>query len=162
MSWAEAKWVVDSLLQKTGQAPNNMRAFTAFSVSKTSVGLKFLEPADSYDSAGNLLCSVGGVMVRMSETDYPASPSDGTLVVDNKVLGKYETTEFVVNSLVEGRKYYFSAFPYSTQGVYNLSSNAGNRAVASPADGETANVTITIDDSSSFTSVNVTCDAHSV
>ena len=157
MSWAEAKWVVDSLLQKTGQAPNNMRAFTAFSVSKTSVGLKFLEPADSYDSVGNLLCSVGGVMVRMSETDYPASPSDGTLVVDNKVLGKYETTEFVVNSLVEGRKYYFSAFPYSTQGVYNLSSNAGNRAVASPADGETANVTITIDDPSSFTSVNVTC-----
>ena len=26
MSWAEAKWVVDNILQKTGQAPNNMRA----------------------------------------------------------------------------------------------------------------------------------------
>ena len=27
MSWAEAKWTVDSLLQKIGQAPNNMRNF---------------------------------------------------------------------------------------------------------------------------------------
>ena len=60
MSWAEAKWIVDSLLQKTGQAPNNMRAFAAFAVSKNSLGLKFLEPADSY-SDGNLICSVGGV-----------------------------------------------------------------------------------------------------
>ena len=43
MSWSEAKWVVDQLLQKTGQSPNNMRAFTAFAMSKTSIGLKFLE-----------------------------------------------------------------------------------------------------------------------
>lgn len=67
MSWAEAKWTVDQILQKVGQAPNNMRAFTAYAKSKTSVGLKFLEPADSYDSTGNLLCSVGGVMIRMGE-----------------------------------------------------------------------------------------------
>ena len=44
MGWAEAKWTVDQILQKIGQAPNNMRKFTAFSVSKTEIGLKFLEP----------------------------------------------------------------------------------------------------------------------
>ena len=157
MSWAEAKWVVDNILQKTGQAPNNMRAFSAFSMSKTSVGLKFLEPADSYDSAGNLLCSVGGVMIRMSETGYPANTTEGTLVIDNKELGKYENEEYVVDGLTQGKTYYFSAFPYSTQGVYNLSSNESNRSNAAPADGETVNVTINIDDDTAFNSVTVTC-----
>ena len=119
MSWAEAKWVVDNILQKTGQAPNNMRAFTAFAKSSTTIGLRFLEPEDSYDSAGNLLCSVGGVMIRMGEDGYPASTTEGTLVIDNKELGKYATEEYTVSGLTEGKTYYFSAFPYSSQGVYN-------------------------------------------
>lgn len=156
MSWAEAKWTVDQILQKVGQAPNNMRKFTAFSVSKTEIGLRFLEPEDSYMD-GNLICSVGGVMIRMGETDYPKNTSDGTLVIDNTELGKYETSEFVVSNLVEGKTYYFSAFPYSSQGVFNLSSNEANRATAAPADGEKVNVTINIDDDTAFHSVTVTC-----
>ena len=156
MGWAEAKWTVDQILQKIGQAPNNMRKFTAFSVSKTEIGLKFLEPEDSY-SDGNLICSVGGVMIRMSETGYPTNTSEGELVIDNKELGKYETEEFVVGGLVEGKTYYFSAFPYSTQGVFNLATNESNHASAAPADGEKVNVTINIDDSSAFNSVSVTC-----
>lgn len=156
MGWAEAKWTVDQILQKIGQAPNNMRAFTAFSVSKTEIGLKFLEPEDSY-SDGNLICSVGGVMIRMSETGYPMNTSEGELVIDNKELGKYETEEFVVGGLVEGKTYYFSAFPYSTQGVFNLATNESNHASAAPADGEKVNITINIDDDSAFNSVSVTC-----
>ena len=131
MSWAESKWVVDSLLQKIGQPPNNMRAFTAFSFSATSLGLKFLEPEDSY-ADGNLICSVGGVMIRMSTEGYPTNPNEGTLVIDNTNLGAYENEPFVVENLTEGTTYYFSAFPYSVQGVYNLSSNISNRATASP------------------------------
>lgn len=156
MSWAEAKWIVDSLLQKTGQAPNNMRAFAAFAVSKNSIGLKFLEPADSY-SDGNLICSVGGVMIRMAEDTYPATTTDGTLVIDNKELGKHENETLIVDGLIEGKQYFFSAFPYSSQGVYNLSSNDMNRASGTPADGEVVNVTINIDDASAFNSVTVTC-----
>lgn len=157
MSWAEAKWVVDNILQKVGQAPNNMRAFSVSSVSKTSLGVRFLEPEDSYDSAGNLICSVGGVMIRMSETDYPANTSDGTLVIDNKDLGKYATDAFEVSGLVEGKTYYFSAFPYSSQGVYNLSSDESNRATGSPADGEKVTVNVSIDDTTGFSSVTITC-----
>lgn len=157
MSWAEAKWVVDNILQKVGQAPNNMRAFSVSSVSKTSLGVRFLEPEDSYDSAGNLICSVGGVMIRMSETDYPANTSDGTLVIDNKDLGKYATDAFEVSELVEGKTYYFSAFPYSSQGVYNLSSDESNRATGSPADGEKVTVNVNIDDTTGFSSVTITC-----
>lgn len=157
MSWAEAKWVVDNILQKVGQAPNNMRAFSVSSVSETSLGVRFLEPEDSYDSAGNLICSVGGVMIRMSETDYPANTSDGTLVIDNKDLGKYATDAFEVSGLVEGKTYYFSAFPYSSQGVYNLSSDESNRATGSPADGEKVTVNVNIDDTTGFSSVTITC-----
>lgn len=156
MSWAEAKWTVDNILQKIGQPPNNMRSFTAYAVSKNSIGLKFLEPEDSY-SDGNLICSVGGVMIRMSEDDYPANTTEGTLVVDNKILGAYGSEAFVVEGLTEGKTYYFSAFPYSSQGVYNLSSNEANRASASPEDGEKVTVNITIDDSSAFNGVTVTC-----
>ena len=157
MSWAEAKWVVDNVLQKVGRVPDNMRAFSVSSVSKTSLGVRFLEPEDSYDSAGNLICSVGGVMIRMSETDYPANTSDGTLVIDNKYLGKYATDAFEVGGLVEGKIYYFSAFPYSSQGVYNLSRDESNRATGSPAGGEAVTVNVNIDDTTGFSSVTITC-----
>ncbi|MDO4477555.1 MAG: hypothetical protein Q4B73_00770 [Lachnospiraceae bacterium] len=156
MGWAEAKWTVDSILQKLGQPPNNMRAFTAYAVSKTSIGLKFLEPADSY-ADGNLICSVGGVMVRMSTDHYPANTADGELVVDNTELGKYESDAFIVEGLTEGVEYFFSAFPYSSQGVYNLSSDNANRTTGVPADGETVTVTIEVDDRSAFNGVTVTC-----
>ncbi len=157
MSWAEAKWTVDTLLQKMGQAPNNMRAFAAFSLSKNSIGLRFQEPADSYDGAGNLICSVKGVMIRKSTTDYPATITDGDLVVDNTNLDEYVSTPFEVTGLTEGTTYYFSAFPYSTQGVYNLSSNEANRAETSPEDGEKVNVTVNVDNPAEFTSTTVTC-----
>ena len=103
MSWAEAKWTVDSLLQKIGQAPNNMRSFIAYSLSATSIGLKFQEPADSYDANNNLICSVGGVMIRMSDTGYPTKPSEGTLVVNNTNLGAYVNTPFTVSGLTKGK-----------------------------------------------------------
>ena len=157
MSWAEAKWTVDQILQKVGRVPDNMREFTAFAKSANSIGLRFLEPADSYDSAGNLMCSVGGVMIRMSETDYPANTGDGTLVIDNKDLGKYATDAFEVSDLVDGKTYYFSAFPYSSQGVYNLSRDESNRATGSPAGGEKVTVNVNIDDTTGFSSVTITC-----
>ena len=155
-AWAEAKWVVDQIQTKLGTQPNGMRSFTAFSVNGTTIGLRFLEPKDSKDAAGNIICAVGGVMIRMSTDSYPTKPTEGTLVLDNKELGKYESTIFEVSGLTKGTTYYFSAFPYSTAGVYNLSAE-GNRTSAFPADGEVANVSITIDDASGFSGVTVKC-----
>lgn len=156
MSWAESKWIVDSILRKMGQQPNNMRSFVATPLSNTSIGLTFLEPEDSYVE-GNLLCSVGGVMVRYSTEDYPKTTSDGELAVVNKELGKYATTPFVLENLDEDSTYYFSAFPFSTQGVYNLSSSAVNRVKMAPANGEAVTVNINIDDDSAFSTVRVHC-----
>ena len=156
MSWAEAKWVHDQLLQATGQTPANMRMFTSEVISKSSVGLRFLEPTDSYVD-GNLTCAIGGVMIRMGENGYPINASDGTLVVDNTDLGKYKDEPFVVEGLETNKTYYFAAFPYSATGVYKVTDNGANRVIGIPKDGETVNVRIIIDDSSAFGSVTVTC-----
>lgn len=156
MSWAEAKWIHDKVLQATGRSPGNMRMFIATPVSKTSIGLRFLEPTDTYVGE-NIVCAVGGVMVRMSETDYPKTTTDGTLVVDNAELGKYETDAFVINNLVEGRTYYFTAFPYSAQGVYKISTSEENRSSTAPSEGEVVNITINIDDAIGFNGATITC-----
>lgn len=154
MGWAEAKWTVDSLLQKLGQAPNNMRDFKVTAVSPTSIGLRFLEPEDSY-ADGNLICAVGGVMIRMSQDHYPINPADGELVVDNSELGKYSSGGFTVEGLTESGTYYFSAFPYSVQGVFNLSSNEANRLSETTRGAETVVVTLDVDNADDFESVDV-------
>ena len=156
MSWAEAKWVVDSLVNKTGQAPGDMRVFTAFAKSSNSIGIRFLEPSDTY-VGGNLVSPVFGVIICMSDTGYPQLPSEGTVVIDNGELGRYETEELVINNLEEGKTYYFTAFPYSATGVFNMSLNAANTTSSFPANGEVATVTIDINDDKLFTGAVITC-----
>lgn len=157
MGWPEAKWIVDQINQKLGVYPNNMRMFDAYPTSKSIIALKFLEPADSRDSDGNITCIVGGVMIRMSQDGYPMSPSAGTLVIDNKEPGKYQEEPFEVSDLTEGEEYFFSAFPYSVQGVYNQSTDPANRVSSTPNDGEQVTVNVTIDDPEGFTAAVIKC-----
>lgn len=68
-----------------------------------------------------------GVMVRHSTTGFPTTPDEGTLsFIDEDLFtvgtngaktAKSKTT--VAVGLTTGNKYYFTAFPYSTQNVYN-------------------------------------------
>lgn len=157
MGFPEAKWAVDQVVSKVGVQPNNMRKFEAVALSETTIGLTFLEPEDSYYSAGGALAAVTkGVLIRMSTDGYPQDINDGTLVVDNTVLGKYESEYFQVTGLTKGTKYYFVAFPYSNIGVYNESLNAANKADAIPNALEKVSVTINIDDTKRFTSTTIT------
>lgn len=157
MGFPEAKWTVDQVVSKIGVQPNNMRKFEAAALNETTIGLKFLEPEDSYYSAGGALAAVTkGVLIRMSTDGYPQGINDGTLVIDNTVLGKYENEDFQVTGLTKGTKYYFTAFPYSNIGVYNESLNAANKADAIPNEIERVSVTINIDDAKRFTSTTVT------
>lgn len=157
MGFPEAKWAVDQVVAKLGIAPDDMRKFEARSLSESTIGLKFLEPLDSrYSEGGAKANTVAGVVIRMGVDDYPTTPNDGSLVVDNKVIGRYENENFVVENLTEGRTYYFSAFPYTSAGVYNVSANGANRAVAIPLRGEVVNVVININDMEEFTSCDVT------
>lgn len=161
MDVAGSKWTVDQInrkldliatqiVQKTGQVPNNMQKFRAFSIDKSTIGLQWLEPKDSYDANGNLLCTVGGVAIYMSEHGYPLNLTDDKLVIKTNATGLYESNVYKITDLKEGRRYYFSAFPFSTGGVYNLSQSSANRASDEPHD-FTATIQVTCPKNSQVT-----------
>ena len=94
-----------------------------------SVKIKWQDPENTVIS-GSTFSTWAGTKLVMSETGYPANPDDGTLVVDNTMRDKYETTGYTVTGLTNGKQYYFALFPYSTDGVYNY--DAGNRLLGEP------------------------------
>ncbi len=69
--------------------------------------------------------NVAGAMIRKSTTDYPETESDGTLFQNITSDGTYTDT-----NVETGQIYYYSAFPYTSTGVYNRSDK--NRAYADP------------------------------
>lgn len=96
-----------------------------------SVIIKWQDPENTVIS-GSTFSTWAGTKLVMSETGYPANPDDGTLVVDNTTRDKYKTTGYTVTGLTNGKQYYFTLFPYSTDGVYNY--DAGNRLIGEPED----------------------------
>ena len=94
-----------------------------------SVTIKWQDPENTVIS-GSTFSTWAGTKLVMKETGYPANPDDGTLVVDNTIRDKYKTTGYTVTGLTNGKQYYFTLFPYSTDGVYNY--DAGNRLIGEP------------------------------
>ena len=94
-----------------------------------SVTIKWQDPENTVIS-GSTFSTWAGTKLVMKETGYPANPDDGTLVVDNAIRDKYKTTGYTVTGLTNGKQYYFTLFPYSTDGVYNY--DAGNRLLGEP------------------------------
>lgn len=96
-----------------------------------SVIIKWQDPENTVIS-GSTFSTWAGTKLVMKETGYPANPDDGTLVVDNTVRDKYKTTGYTVTGLTNGKQYYFTLFPYNTDGIYNY--DAGNRLIGEPED----------------------------
>ena len=94
-----------------------------------SVTIKWQDPENTVIS-GSTFSTWAGTKLVMKETGYPANPDDGTLVVDNTTRDKYKTTGYTVTGLTNGKQYYFTLFPYSTDSVYNY--DAGNRLLGEP------------------------------
>lgn len=81
---------------------------------------------------GQTLSTWAGTKLVMKESGYPASPDDGTVLVDSTTRDKYKTTGFEKSDLTNDKQYYFALFPYSTDGVYNYDS--GNRLLGEPTE----------------------------
>lgn len=96
-----------------------------------SVIIKWQDPENTVIS-GSTFSTWAGTKLVMKETGYPANPDDGTLVVDNTVRDKYKTTGYTVTGPTNGKQYYFTLFPYNTDGIYNY--DAGNRLIGEPED----------------------------
>ena len=156
MAYDELKWAVDQI-KKFGEGfiPKNMRKFHAIQSSTDTVNITFLEPTNIVIE-DQIMQTVGGVAVLMKEGSYPKHHKDGVLLIDNTELGAHEKTPIVVENMEMEHTYYFAAFPYSENGVYNESGNALNRAEVTIHEGETITVNVTVDNDSDFTSANIT------
>lgn len=122
------------LSKGVGCPPNDMQSFSATS-QEDGIKVTFTGPKNSYvfGAANNdtLLSTPAGVMIRYSDTDYPADINDGTLLgVYNENYNPVNPTEVTDNliGLVFEQTYYFSAFPFSVDGIYNKSQAPANRA----------------------------------
>lgn len=103
-----------------GIEPSNMLAFNVAAdggVVKVTATL----PADTIVD-GQTLCTVEGAIIRRKTTGYPTDEFDGDLVANIKT-----STTFADTGASATGTYYYAAFPYTTQGVYNR--NKANRVV---------------------------------
>lgn len=102
-----------------GIAPDNMKAIAVSTgATEGTVNITFTEP-DSTIVDGYTLCNVRGVRIVMKRDSPPRDENDGTVLLENEVLGKYTETPYEVTGLVAGNTYYFGVFPYSTHRVFN-------------------------------------------
>ncbi len=106
-----------------GIEPSNM---LTFSITSKTDNVKLLArlPKDTIVD-GQTLCTVAGAVIRRRTDKCPVDEFDGDLVADIK------TSDTVTDTTADLTKtYYYAAFPYTTQGVYNR--NSANRVKYSP------------------------------
>ena len=113
-----------------GIAPSNMLKFEATGCAG-AVKLFIKGPGDTVID-DQILCTISGVKIMRKDTDYPNTENAGTLVIDipREDLAKYVKEPYLDGGLVNGKTYYYTAFPYSDYYVYNR--NPENRAEATP------------------------------
>ena len=117
-----------------GVPPMDMKLVSvSLGADNTKLIIKGIDPDDTLDGNGSVLCKWMGTKVVRKVGSYPTKPTDGVLVVDYQTRNQYKNTGFVDTGLVEGETYYYRWFPYSDQGSVNKSDNVKvNRAFGSP------------------------------
>ena len=105
-----------------GIEPSNMITFKATSFNSVNSGRNMVKisaelPLDT-TVEGQQLCTVAGAVIRRGTTGFPADEFDGTLIADIPADG---TSGMNDTDVVPGQTYYYAAFPYTKQGVYNRS-----------------------------------------
>lgn len=100
-----------------GIEPANMQVFEAYD---RSGGIRLYLTLPKHTIIDNqILCTVGGVVIRKSTSSYPKNEFDGTEFANVVFDGATYSHELFDEDVVANRTYYYSAFPYTTQGVYN-------------------------------------------
>lgn len=97
-----------------GIEPSNMAKFEA-KIKNDSVEITATLPGNTVVN-GQTLCTVAGAVIRRKENEYPTNEFDGDFVADINGSTVVNDSNVDVN-----KTYCYSAFPYTTQGVYNRS-----------------------------------------
>lgn len=108
-----------------GIEPSNMITFKAVSsyqasTSKARIKLICELPTETIVD-GQTLCTIAGAVIRKKSSGYPTDEFDGTLIATLTEDGSVDDDDVTI-----GTTYYYAAFPYTEQGVYNRSKK--NRA----------------------------------
>lgn len=109
-----------------GIEPSNMIEFSSRVNDAGKVEIIAAPPNDTIID-GQTVCSVAGAIIRRKYGNYPENEFDGEFV--NDITEKITFTDVDANS---NRIIYYSAFPYSIQGVYNR--NHYNRTIVNEID----------------------------
>lgn len=117
-----------------GIEPSNMRYFSASGASNC-IRIRMTLPEHTVVN-NQTLCSVAGVVIKKSTDGYPKDEFSG-IEVANVIFDGTVYTHVIFDTEVEPEvTYYYSAFPYTTQGVYNRNAaikDSPNRSKASHA-----------------------------
>lgn len=112
-----------------GIEPSNMLIFNATplrDVEKDTIGVRLTCKLPKNTVIDNqMICTVGGAVIRRSSEHYPINEFDGVLIADIK-----EDTVLIDNDIESDITYYYAAFPYSGLDVYNR--NILNRTEVTP------------------------------
>lgn len=134
----------------SGIPPRDLEAFSSQSTDD-GIKLTFTPPKATYipehteGDGKQFACMPAGVLFVYSETGYPRTPNDGTLAKDYRPVGDWtaDQQEFEVTGLTKDVKYYFTAFPYSTEGVVNMNQTTANRTEMTYVD-NTGSIAVTV------------------
>lgn len=85
--------------------------------------IKWKDPVDIV-LEGITLSKWGGTQLRRKLSTYPMDNKDGELVTDNKIRNQFENG-YLDEGLVDGQKYYYALFPYTTTNTFTV--DAANR-----------------------------------
>ena len=137
-----------------GIAPNNMKYFN-ITQGVDHANIYFVEPDDTIID-GNTLCMVAGIKIMRKDTGYPNTPDAGIEVADIKrsEFGKYGKLAYKDTTVNSGKGYYYTAFPYSYNGVYNMNPVNINHAFVMIRDYELYGYDVDPDDSDPGTRVS--------
>ena len=104
-----------------GLEPSDIKKFNVYLDEYNTVKIEVQLPNDTIIN-NQTLCSVAGAVIRRRTDNYPKDEFDGVKVADIKT-----SCIFPDRYAENNGTYYYSVFPYSTQGVYNR--NPINRIV---------------------------------
>lgn len=102
----------------TGIPPSHVKNANVAS-GNTKLTITWTDPGDLVVSDDQVLATWAGTKLIMKTGSYPTSITDGTLLVDNTTLNKYQSTGYTVTGLTNDTTYYFTLFPYATNGAVN-------------------------------------------
>ena len=138
----ELNKAIDAIPPGSGHEPTfalgNMTNFMATPYGVLAIKLYFTQPnlvsITTVADKEAIVLRAAGVMIRRSSTDYPKTITDGDLVIDVKSadFDKYNKDNAYIDNknLVVGTTYYYTAFPYTSDEVYNESGVDANHASA--------------------------------